>query len=702
MEVKEMVSVLKTQGKFKTNPLIFESALYYNTAIVMNMMNIVRRDEEKESLINYYSLILSGSGSGKDFAFDTVADLFSLPEDVYTSGRKSGFEENSKDKTGGTYFDDDLEKIRESLPKSITLGLEGTKEGLFAVCKAQSISNFGSLNLTHGEFGDIITKSSELLSGLKELYDGKMSAKIIKSANVEKIENLPVNLMAYGSHAGIAHEARDNLLQLVKSGMFRRTYIIDLPNKKIVKQDASIPMLSLEIYISALVDRVAKKFNSEYRLAKSNLFVIEHVKRPEAERALSDIFDEILEESNQDVNNDIKKAEVGAMTMIENLSHIISFLEGATHVEEEHVLKAYDFYKRCRETTTETFAINHPYMTMFTMLKERPKMSMSEMTRLDNSIPTAKSRIDDQMTLLEEHSYIKGQKLMTHSGKVTRYSIVELPSNDNSEIIVSINMDGKGKHSVDYNLVGVPFFGKHPKHSIESLVASPDIESFLTVEVKPSAKAIHGHRKDENAVEGQNMLAFDIDEGMTIDEATAKLDKYTYILYTTKSHRKDKGGVVCDRFRVLMPTKQKFFVDAEAHKQLYENVSELIGFQVYDKSTRNISRFWFTNKGAEVMTNDGENIDVSTMMPETEAEKVFSQRLEQVDERFNDASVRGIYKWFFANTDSGNRNDHIFRLGCYVRDLGEDSDYHIDYVNAMLDNPLPEGEISNIRKSVHR
>ena len=326
---------------------------------------------------------------------------------------------------------------------------------------------------------------------------------------------------------------------------------------------------------------------------------------------LNAIYDDLLDKSNADLDDDIKKAEVGALAMIENLAHIIAFIENKKMVEKTHVVKAYGFYRRCRETTTETFSINHPYMTMYTMLKKRPKMSMSEMTRLDNSIPTAKLRIDDQMTLLEEHSYIKGEKLMTHGGKVTRYSIVELPSNDNSEIIVSINMDGKGKHSVDYNLVGVPFFGKHPKHSIESLVCSPDIESFLTVEVKPSAKAIHGHRKDENAVEGQNMLAFDIDEGMTIDEATAKLDKYTYILYTTKSHRKDKGGVVCDRFRVLMPTKQKFFVDAEAHKQLYENVSELIGFQVYDKSTRNISRFWFTNKGAEVMTNDKENIDIT-------------------------------------------------------------------------------------------
>jgi len=151
-----------------------------------------------------------------------------------------------------------------------------------------------------------------------------------------------------------------------------------------------------------------------------------------------------------------------------------------------------------------------------------------------------------------------------------------------------------------------------------------------------------------------------------------------------------------------MPTKQKFFVDPEAHKQLYENVSEFIGFQVYDKSTRNISRFWFTSPGAEVITNDSANIDISSMMPETEAEKVFSDRLEAIDERYNDASVRGFYKWFFANTGAGNRNDNLHKLGCYMRDLGENQEEHMQGCNAMLDVPLPDSELNHIIKSVSR
>ena len=269
MNTKDIVKALSSQGRFKTNPLIYESNLYYFTSILMNMGNFVKSDGDR---INYYTLVLSGSGSGKDFAFDLVEKMFDLPEKVYTDNIVLGIDANNKDKTSGVYFNEETELLISNAPKSITLGLEGTKEGLFSICKAQSVGNFGSLNLTHGEFGDIITKSSELLSGLKELYDGKMSAKVIKSANVSKITDITVNLMAYGSHAGIAHEARDELMQLVKSGMFRRTYIIDLPNEELVKQSSPENLSLIELHLAAQLDGVKTLYSKEHAKAKSNLF----------------------------------------------------------------------------------------------------------------------------------------------------------------------------------------------------------------------------------------------------------------------------------------------------------------------------------------------------------------------------------------------------------------------------------------------
>lgn len=51
----------------------------------------------------------------------------------------------------------------------------------------------------------------------------------------------------------------------------------------------------------------------------------------------------------------------------------------------------------------------------------------------------------------------------------------------------------------------------------------------------------------------QNILVFDIDDGMTITEASDIFSKYTNIITTTKSHRLEKKGKVCDRFRIILP-----------------------------------------------------------------------------------------------------------------------------------------------------
>jgi len=138
MTVEQIVNALSSQGRFKTNSLIFESNLYYFASILMNMANFVKSDGGR---INYYSLVLSGSGSGKDFAFDLVESVFQLPERAYTDSIIKGIDANNKDKTSGLYFNEETEDLISNSPKSITLGLEGTKEGLFSICTLWCIAN---------------------------------------------------------------------------------------------------------------------------------------------------------------------------------------------------------------------------------------------------------------------------------------------------------------------------------------------------------------------------------------------------------------------------------------------------------------------------------------------------------------------------------------------------------------------------------
>jgi hypothetical protein len=52
----------------------------------------------------------------------------------------------------------------------------------------------------------------------------------------------------------------------------------------------------------------------------------------------------------------------------------------------------------------------------------------------------------------------------------------------------------------------------------------------------------------------QNLLIFDIDDGLSLEDAKKMFSKYEYLIATTKSHRQVKKDVVCDRFRVIIPS----------------------------------------------------------------------------------------------------------------------------------------------------
>lgn len=66
------------------------------------------------------------------------------------------------------------------------------------------------------------------------------------------------------------------------------------------------------------------------------------------------------------------------------------------------------------------------------------------------------------------------------------------------------------------------------------------------------------HRNNKNFL-SCSVLALDIDDGMTIEEAKNVFSDYQFIIATTKSHQKDKitpSGVskpACDRYRVIIP-----------------------------------------------------------------------------------------------------------------------------------------------------
>lgn len=61
----------------------------------------------------------------------------------------------------------------------------------------------------------------------------------------------------------------------------------------------------------------------------------------------------------------------------------------------------------------------------------------------------------------------------------------------------------------------------------------------------------NGHRNVEN-FERADAIGLDFDDGMSLEDAKRAFAPYKHLILPTKSHRKDKNGVIADRFRVIL------------------------------------------------------------------------------------------------------------------------------------------------------
>jgi hypothetical protein len=328
-------------------------------------------------------------------------------------------------------------------------------------------------------------------------------------------------------------------------------------------------------------------------------------------------------------------------------------------------------------------------------------MTITEMIEFDDTIPMMKTKVADNVAMLSELCYRHGKVLNQTMGKVVRYSIEELEENDLTNLIVSVHDEEDGAYAINFK----PF--ETSWEMLKKIVVSSNIESFVAAHFEASLKAPDGHRKQDCYISGANLIIFDIDNGLSLEEASSFLQPYKYIFYTTKSHRSEKSNGE-DRFRIIMPTKTNFYIEPAQHKELYINLEQFIGLKKNDTQTRNVSRLWFTNPEAEVFENEGDLLDVTPFLPGTEKAEAFLPKLNALSANYepnmsdNAKRIVGMKKHCLLNAAEGSRNISLFNLATFILDLGEQPEEHVYSVNQMLSKPLDDAEIKQILRSAER
>ena len=692
MLIDDMLDKLVTVGKRKTPRIVWESVLYYYASILMSKYNI-RKPVGSKPFIRYYSIIFSQSGSGKSFVLETIEKMCGLEN--YPAAMKQFFEKSLTMLPELPEPVADTDETLRYMPKSVTIGVEGTAEGLFYVAQAQRNSNFGSLNLSSEEFGEAIASSSGLLLKLKELYDGKFKAKIIKgdqdSEMKTDINNVVCNFIGLGSRKGVTADAEKELKRIATSGMYRRTFIIESKDF-IEKNKVDTDIKDLEEYLYELNETHKSDFRERLLIDPLSEKFMTNTK--EYDIKLDAIDDDLIDRANKDKLNEFAQYNTGSLEMVIDLSHIIAFLEWDTEVTEVHLKKAYNFMLRTRDSVEDTFKSIHPYKLMYDLLKLKDNMTVSEMAEFEGTVPTSKNKILDAVAMLEELCYRKDETLHKNEGKVTRYRIEALPVNKLDKLIVALHNEGKKEFAINFQPVEMNW------DHIKKLAVSEKVESFCTGHFTPTLKAPAGHREAKSYIEGANMIAFDIDDGMTIIEAQELLSEYKYIIYTSKSHNTEKYNFR-DRFRILIPTKNKFYVTSDQHKAMYINIENFLGITNNDIQTRNVSRLWYTNPKAIIYENDGQLLDVTFLLPSTEKSDNYLPKMNEINESMNSGDISkreaGYVKWFLTSTYEGNRHQNLTNAYYfYDKELKLDATTKVARLNAMLTNPMTPAEMKYI------
>ncbi len=136
-----------------------------------------------------------------------------------------------------------------------------------------------------------------------------------------------------------------------------------------------------------------------------------------------------------------------------------------------------------------------------------------------------------------------------------------------------------------------------------------------------------------------NCLVLDIDDGLEIHQFQKMYKKYKYILATTKSHQRDKKGVVTDRYRVIIPAIN-IDDNADVH---FRAVSLIAPFS--DPQVLSYTASFLGTDDCIIIKNDGKSFDMfkaNSLAREQLSEELRQREAKKIDKDLLDSHYRGL------------------------------------------------------------
>jgi hypothetical protein len=169
------------------------------------------------------------------------------------------------------------------------------------------------------------------------------------------------------------------------------------------------------------------------------------------------------------------------------------------------------------------------------------------------------------------------------------------------------------------------------------------------------------------------LLVLDIDSGCSLHDAREKFKEYKHIIATSRNHQKEKNGVVCDRFRVVLFLSTPIHSDKD-FKATWNHIYNSYPF--IDEACKDASRFFFPSPVVVSINASGKTIEVVKHV-----EPILKSSTNILKSSTKGELWKSTLEFLSLGAPAGTRHNRLVQAVGNMREQG----YSIDEVFEMVE-----------------
>lgn len=177
-----------------------------------------------------------------------------------------------------------------------------------------------------------------------------------------------------------------------------------------------------------------------------------------------------------------------------------------------------------------------------------------------------------------------------------------------------------------------------------------------------------------------DLLVLDVDDGCELSSAIELFATYKHVIATSRNHQKEKNGVTCDRFRVVLFLDSSISSDQDL-KATWDTARKRFPF--IDPACKDSSRFFYASPEVVSIKTSGLGYPVSVATTELARDKAVPEQRIASSEGPKGELWKSTLKFLLEGAPSGTRHAELIKAVGNMREQGYSHPEVLEKVETM-------------------